>query len=271
MRALTPGITEARKGGNMAGPMSSVPPVKTWASDQECECYRELCELSKSSPIPDQEVLANLGLFLVRVSLGRMLFMHDLYRKILGTHGVILEFGVRWGQNLALFTTLRNLYEPHNQTRKIIGFDTFGGFPAVSPEDGNSASAQVGAYGVTPAYEDYLSKVLATHERLAPRSHIRKFELVKGDVVETLPAYLERHPETIISLAYFDLDLYEPTRRCLEMIRPHLARNSIVGFDELVSEEFPGETQALREAWGLSDFPIVRDPISSQQSYLVVG
>jgi hypothetical protein len=255
----------------MADPVSTVPPVKTWASEQERECYRELRELSKFSPIPDQEVLANLGLFLVRASLGRMLFMHNLYRQILNTHGVIMEFGVRWGQNLALFTTLRNLYEPHNQTRKVIGFDTFKGFPCVTAQDGDSPSAQVGAYGVTPGYEDHLSRLLSAHERLAPRCHIKKHELIKGDVVETLPAYLEEHPETIISLAYFDLDLYEPTRRCLELIRPHLARNSIVGFDELVSEEFPGETQALKEAWGLSSFNIVRDPISSQQSYLVVG
>ncbi len=248
-----------------------VPPVKSCASDQERQCYRELFELSRSSPIPEPEVLANLGLFFVRVSLGRMLFMHNLYRRILGTHGVIMEFGVRWGQNLALFTTLRNLYEPHNQTRKIIGFDTFSGFPSVTPQDGASPSAQIGAYTVTPGYEDYLGKVLSAHERLGPRSHIKKHELVKGDVVETLPAYLEEHPETIISLAYFDLDLYEPTRKCLELIRPHLAKNSIVGFDELVSEEFPGETQALKEAWGLSNFEIVRDPLSSQQSYVVVG
>jgi hypothetical protein len=246
-------------------------PVKSCASDQERQCYQELFELSRSSPIPEAEVLANLPLFLVRVSLGRMLFMHNLYRRILGTHGVIMEFGVRWGQNLALFTTLRNLYEPHNQTRKVIGFDTFSGFPSVAPQDGDSPSAQVGAYTVTPGYEDYLGKILSAHERLGPRGHIKKHELVKGDVTETLSAYLEEHPETIISLAYFDLDLYEPTRKCLELIRPHLAKNSIVGFDELVSEEFPGETQALKEAWGLSNFEIVRDPLSSQQSYVVVG
>jgi hypothetical protein len=105
---------------------------------------------------------------------------------------------------------------------------------------------------------------------MAPRSQVKKHELVKGNVVETLPKYLEDHPETIIALAYFDLDLYEPTKKCLELIRPYLAKNSIIGFDELVHDEFPGETQALREAWGLSGFEIVRDPVSPQQSYLVM-
>lgn len=86
----------------------------------------------------------------------------------------------------------------------------------------------------------------------------------------TLPAYLERHPETIVALAYFDFDLFEPTKKCLELIKPYLVKNSIVGFDELVLGEFPGETQALREAWGLSNLEIRRDPISPQQSYLVM-
>jgi hypothetical protein len=182
-----------------------------------------------------------------------------------------MEFGVRWGQNMALFTTFRGIHEPYNLSRKIIGFDTFTGFPSVTPQDGSSHTAQVGALSVTPGYETHLEQLLLAHEQLGPRSHIKKHELIKGDVTETLPAYLTNHPETIIALAYFDLDLYEPTKKCLELIRPHLAKNSIVGFDELVFEEFPGETLALKEAWGITNFEIIRDPISPQQSYLVVG
>ncbi len=50
------------------------------------------------------------------------------------------------------------------------------------------------------------------------------------------------NPQTIIALAYFDLALYEPTRKCLEAIRPHLVRGSILAMDELNSRDFPGET-----------------------------
>lgn len=89
-------------------------------------------------------------------------------------------------------------------------------------------------------------------------------------MIETLPKYLKEHPETIISPAYFDSDLYEPTKKCLELIKPHLAKNSVIGFDELGLDEFPGETLALKEAWGLSKFKIIRDPLSSLQSYLVM-
>lgn len=243
---------------------------KDYASRLEIEAYNKLLELSKRSPLPDRDVLGNIGLFAVRGWFVRMLFMRKLYLKALRTHGVVMEFGVRWGHNLALFMTLRNVYEPYNLSRKIIGFDTFEGFPSVSVQDGASPAIQVGAVSVTPNYESYLEELLSAHEKTAPRSHVGIHQLVKGDVMETLPKYLKDHPETIIALAYFDLDLYEPTKRCLELIRPHLVKNSVIGFDQVLLDEFPGETLALKEAWGLSDFELVRDPLSSQQSYLVV-
>jgi hypothetical protein len=56
-----------------------------------------------------------------------------------------MEFGVRWGQNMALFTSFRNIYEPYNVSRKIIGFDTFAGFPSISEQDGVAETVQVGA------------------------------------------------------------------------------------------------------------------------------
>lgn len=245
--------------------------IKSNASSEETNAYNKLMEMSRRSPIPDKEVLANLGLFHVRVSCARMLFMNKLYLKALHTHGVMMEFGVRWGQNMALLTTFRNMYEPYNLRRRIIGFDTFEGFPRLSTQDGPSHAAQVGALSVTPGYETYLGELLSTHEQLGPRSQVKKHELVKGDVVETLPAYLARHPETIIALAYFDLVLFEPTKKCLELIRPYLAKNSVVGFDQLACDNGPGETQALREAWGLSNFEIIRDPTSPEQSYLIMG
>lgn len=239
------------------------------ATDQEIRAYDRLVELLNQSPIPDKEKLANMSLFSVRATLGRTLFMHKLYTKTLNTHGVIMEFGVRWGQNLGLFAALRGVYEPYNLTRKIIGFDTFEGFLAVRREDGDSFAAKPGALTVSPGYEVFLEELLSVKQQLEPRSHIKRFEIVKGNVIETLPAYLEKHPETVISLAFFDLDLYEPTKKCLELIRPYLAKNSIVGFDQLAWDGFPGETQALREAWGISNFEIMREPESPQQCYII--
>jgi len=238
-------------------------------SNDEIKAREELLTLNKHSPILDNEILQNLPLFIHKGTLGRILFLDKLYLKILNTPGIIMEFGVRWGRDLAIFSALRNIYEPYNVTRKIVGFDTFEGFPTISQQDGDANVVQTGALSVASDYEKFLEKVLSSHEKMAPRNHLKKYELIKGDVTETLGTYLEEHPETIISLAYFDLDLYEPTKKCLELIRPHLVKNSIIGFDELVCEEFPGETQALKDAWGLNNFKIFSDPIAGQVTYLV--
>jgi hypothetical protein len=85
--------------------------------------------------------------------------------------------------------------------------------------------------------------VLDFHEaELAPIPHKKKYELVQGDATRTLPEYLQRHPETIVALAYFDFDIYAPTKACLEAVVPHLTKGSVLAFDELNCPEFPGET-----------------------------
>lgn len=239
-------------------------------SSNEVDSRRRLADLYAECPIPESERLSNLGLYLTRQNLTRMMFMTDLYRRILDVNGVIMEFGVRWGQNMALFTSLRGALEPYNYTRRIIGFDTFSGFPSVDAKDGESNVTQVGAYGVTEDYDRYLSELLDLQEQESPISHIRKHELVKGDAVQTVRTYLDEHPETIIALAYFDLDIYEPTRACLEAVRPHLTRGSVLGFDELNCPEFPGETTALKEVFGLDQVRLQRTPLASYPSFAVI-
>ena len=73
--------------------------------------------------------------------------------------------------------------------------------------------ARIGAYSVTKDYEYYLGQILECHERESPIPHIKKYRLVKGDATKTVEEYLRDNPETIIALAYFDFDIYEPTIR----------------------------------------------------------
>ena len=244
--------------------------IKSNSSSQEINTREMFYETFTQCPIPPNELLSNLGLFLNRQTLSRVLFMHELYQRIIPVHGVIMEFGVRWGQNLALFSSFRGMYEPYNYNRKIVGFDTFSGFPSVSSHDGIDDIAHAGAYGVTSDYDTYLDSVLAYHETESPLSHIKKYELIKGDATITLEQYLLAHPETIIALAYFDFDIYEPTKKCLELIRSHLTKGSVVGFDELNWPSFPGETKAVKEVFGLDKYAIRRSPLNPSPSFVVI-
>jgi hypothetical protein len=242
----------------------------TKSSKEEIDNQESFYDLYKQSPIIQEEALNNLGLFINRKNLSRIIFMHNMYQKILDVNGIVMEFGVRWGQNLSLFQNFRGMYEPFNHTRKIVGFDTFKGFPSVDAKDGNSEVAAVGSYSVTDKYEEYLSQILDYHEKESPISHLKKYELVKGDATKSLEDYLKKHPETIVALAYFDFDIYEPTKRCLELIKTRLGKGSIIGFDELNHPEFPGETIAFDELLGISNYKIIRSPITPLPSYIVI-
>ena len=240
------------------------------ASEKEALIREQLVQYFKECPIPDNEMLSNLSLFINRQNLSQMLFIHELYEHIIDVHGVIMEFGVRWGRNLALYESLRGIYEPFNHNRKIIGFDTFEGFPSVDEKDGNADIIGVGAYNVTQNYQEFLTKVLDYHEQESPISHIKKYELVKGDAVSSIESYLASHPETIVSLAYFDFDIYEPTKACLAAIKGHLTKGSVIGFDELNNRDYPGETLALKEVLGLSNYRIRHSRYSPTQSYIII-
>ncbi|HOA74644.1 MAG TPA: TylF/MycF/NovP-related O-methyltransferase [Phycisphaerae bacterium] len=244
--------------------------IEARPSAQEVSAREQMQRLFIDCPIPLGELMSNLGLFIRRQDLSRLLFISDLYRRIVDVHGSILEFGVRWGQNLALFTSLRGIFEPFNHNRKIVGFDTWEGFPSVHAKDGHADVVSVGAYATTAGYENYLEQLLACHEQESPIAHIRKFELVKGDATVEVDRYLERNPETIVALAFFDLDLYEPTRKCLEAIRDRLTRGSVVAFDQVNVHAFPGETLALKEVFGLDRYRLYRSPYSNAACYLVV-
>lgn len=120
--------------------------VKSYSSSKELESYHELERLLKTSPIFPGEILNNLGLFLTRPSMARILFMHDLYLKILNVPGSIIELGTHWGQNVALFSTFRTIYEPQNIGRKVIGFDTFDGLTEAKSQDGELLADAVSAH-----------------------------------------------------------------------------------------------------------------------------
>lgn len=244
--------------------------IKTIASTSELEKRTHFMDLFKNSPIPDNEKLFNSGLFVKRQDLTKQLFFNDLYQKFLNVHGIIIEFGVRWGQNLVTLNNLRGIHEPYNYSRKIIGFDTFEGFSNVDKKDGSHEIIKKGAFSVTENYEEYLDEILQYHESECPLSHIKKNSIVKGDATVKLKEYLEQHPETIIAFAYFDFDIYEPTKKCLELIKPYLTKGSIVGFDELNDPQFPGETVAVRETLGLHNVAIQRSKYSGIQSYFIV-
>jgi len=218
--------------------------------------------------MPDDQLLKNLGLFQDRITIGDLLFIFELYKKQQNIHGVIAEFGVRWGKNLSLLIALRGILEPHNHIRKIIGFDTFNGLTGTSSFDGKDARVNSGEFSTGKEYASILKKILHAHEQKCPIPQIEKNEIIIGDVRDTLDKYLAAHPETIFSMIYFDMDIYEPTKYVLEKIKPHICKGTIIGFDEACNEKFPGETLAILEQLDLANYSLQHLPYSANASFI---
>jgi hypothetical protein len=241
------------------------------SSSGEKNARKAFVELFRATPIPVEElVYAQLTLYLGRQELSRALALSDIYRNhVVEANGVLFEFGTCYGRTAALLSNFRGIFEPYNFTRKLVVFDTFSGLAGVTLKDGGHELAREGRYSAGQGYEDHLAAVLGYHESESPIAHIPKTEIVKGDAAATLKDYLAKHPETILSLAYFDFDIYAPTKAALELLKPHLTKNSVLVFDQLNCPEYPGETTALAEVFGLNRCRIRRSPLTPWMSYLI--
>jgi hypothetical protein len=214
--------------------------------------------------------LNNFPRFISRQSMSLFLAKHELFKRVLSVHGSVIECGVFAGGGLFTWAQLSAIYEPFNHGRRVIGFDTFSGFPAFSSMDGegDEEHRQVGSYSFEAI--DELEKAALLHDLNRPIGHIPKVELVAGDAVETIPCYVKENDHLVVSLLYLDFDLYAPTLAALRTFLPRMPKGAVIGFDELNQRKWPGETRAVMEAVGINRLSIERFPFTPGISYAVI-
>lgn len=232
----------------------------------------DLCAAFENSSVPLAQRLETFPKHVRRQDLARFLVRYEIFKMNLGVHGSVVECGVFAGGGLMTWAQCSSILEPYNHTRRVIGFDTFTGFPGIHDKDTSSGTSEYlheGAFQTSTDIVDELNHIASIHDRNRPLGHIPKIELVQGDSCETIPQYLEQNPHLLISLLYLDFDLYEPTKAALEHFLPRVVRGGVVAFDELNSPHFPGETMAFIEAAGLASGPLCRFPTDPYISYYV--
>jgi hypothetical protein len=245
-------------------------PRETKASEAQLLARKALYDLFDNAPIPTEELVMNLGLFMRSSALTKILFLNELYEQILYVPGVIMEFGCWLGQNLAVFENLRAIHEPFNQNRRIVGFDTFTGYSSATEIDGKSDIIHGEGYALPLDYQEYLKKILAYHESNNVLSHIQKHQIVQGDVVKTVPEFMEKNPGDMVALGYFDLALYQPTKACLTAIRQRLMPGSVLLMDEFNFRDYPGATVAFREVFSDVKYSIRKSRFMTDRAIVVV-
>lgn len=190
----------------------------------------------------------------------KMIAHYELYKKILGLPGQVIELGVFKGCSLLRFASYRNMLES-SSSRSIIGFDAFGDFPV--PDNASDSDASF-----IQLFENVAGKGISETELHQILSHkkIDNVELIAGDIIKTLPAYLTAKPHTKVALLHIDVDVYLPSKVALEHLYPALVPGGIIVLDDYGTVE--GETRAVDEFIALHGLTIQKLPFSYIPAYI---
>lgn len=185
----------------------------------------------------------------------------EFFKRTSDVRGEIVELGIFKGNSFFRWVKFRELLE-QTGSRKIVGFDVFGDFPEAGFEaDKGRRDAFVaetnGGKGIS---------IEEMQELLEKQNLHKNVELVKGDVLETLNAYLEKNPHLKISLLHIDVDLYEPVKLILEKLYERVTTGGIVILDDYGT--FAGTNKAVDDFFG-GNAPVKKLPYSNNIGYLI--
>ncbi len=253
-------MDEITKFSTMADPNVSNP--------TELDFYKRLEDYFKNSEGTYVKKLKNFPKYVPRQDLTRFLVRYELFKKIHHLAGSIIECGVLHGAGLMTFAHLSSIFEHLNYQRKIIGFDTFEGFPSNPSEFDDKEYGKKG-YLNANSYDD-IKKSIELYDLNRFLNHEPKVELVKGDITKTVPKFIKENPQTVISLLYVDVDLYEPTKTILENFLPRMPKGSIIAFDDVNDKNWPGETKALLDTIGIRNIKLERFSFDTRVAYAIM-
>lgn len=167
----------------------------------------------------------------------KLLAHYELYKTIVHLPGDVFEFGVYKAASLVRFASFRSLLET-DYSRKLVGFDAFGRFPRDRLSSGDDVD-------FVERFESAGGEGLALEEveGILSGKGFRNVQLIKGDVLETLPEYLERRPEARISLLHLDMDVKEPTELALDLLFERIVPDGLILLDDY--NAVAGETDAV--------------------------
>lgn len=186
----------------------------------------------------------------------------ELFRRVSGLAGDIVECGVFKGVSLSRLIKFRALFE-NPFSKKIIAFDTFGEFPEAHYEpDVKKREFFIKEAGSRSIEKDRLISIL---QQLNLYQNI---ELIEGNILDTMPRYKSKNPHLKISLLHIDVDLYEPTKVCLEQLYPLLVRGGIVILDDYGA--FAGANKAIDDFFAGQKLQIKKLPYSMAISFVEI-
>lgn len=188
----------------------------------------------------------------------KLLSHYELYKSICDLPGQVVECGVFKGTSLIRFATFRAALE-HTWSRQIIGFDAFGSFPVPGDEEDQEWVREFEEEAGEGISRGELDSVFAS-------KGFENYRLVEGDIRETVPEYLEHHPELKIALLHIDVDVGDASRTILEHLYSRVVGGGVVVLDDYGT--VAGETRAVDEFFDGRNVRIEKHSISHVPSFV---
>ncbi len=193
--------------------------------------------------------------------ISKILAHYELFKKTVDLAGEIVEFGVFKGVSLLRWAHFRQMHGGAS-SKRIIGFDVFDKFPSTDyAQDHAKLGKFIESAGDQSISRDQLTNLLSHHGLDAG------VDLIEGDILETVPGFLESRPELKISLLNLDTDIYEPAVVILESMWERVVPGGIVLLDDYAV--FPGETKAVDDFFAGKSVQIRKLPFAKTPSYII--
>jgi len=237
--------------------MKVVLPEGGFRTKEEGETGKRIEEVFLKCPDNLQTKLDEFPKYIRRQRLTRLLSLYEIFKRTLPIKGSVIECGVYRGFGIMAWANMSAVLEPANLTRRIYGFDTFEGFPDVGEKDCNAIVNPEQGNLCSNSYDE-LKELIDIYDSNRFLGHVKKVEIIRGDVKDTIPQFVSENKHLVVSLLFLDLDLYEPTKVAIETFYPRMPKGAIIAFDELDNPIWPGETLALLETVGMNKLKLER-------------
>jgi hypothetical protein len=210
--------------------------------------------------------------FMGRQDVAKFCVYHEIFNLTANVTGSIVECGVFHGNSLMTWANLSAALEPYNHYCRVIGLDTFAGYPSISEMDTNKAKKskqkKVGGF-YSDSYED-LKEAISIFDVDRPLGHIPKVELVKGDITKTAHQYIEDNPHLMVRVLSITTNIHDPIKESLKAFIPRMPKGSALIIDTLNSDLYPGATLALLDELNLSDLQFVTPAYYCNLNYAIL-
>ncbi len=213
----------------------------------EREHWEQLQALIDGAGLSLKDVMQHVAAFMRRREMARICSHYELFKLVEHLPGSIVELGVFLGGGFFTWSKLMETFCPGDRGRKVYGFEGLKGYEDFRAEDGPGRNWVNRLIGRMAPTEAYLDGMVELHNKDNFLRGVERCRLIKGDILETVPAFAKNNLGTRISLLYFDVNLYAPTLVGLRHFMPLMVPGGVVAFNAYGVPPWEGEAKAIED------------------------